>query len=230
MAMAISDWLKRSFSLGLEIERKTNIIALAAFFLALGGVLFQAIAYFRGPEVNLFPPDQVVLRAQVYPLDNQKYMTLIARMAYVNTGQPGYNGTLRRETVRLRLDTQDYEWVWYRFLSTDAKGTELQRVDKGEAKPLPVTAGSSESHETEFVPRRVRCQPNQTGCDTNANFLDKEQLLAALEKQGQLRFTFITEIYGEQSVTVTCTVDVDAGLRLALKEYDWMAASCWEVK
>ena len=157
-------------------------------------------------------------------------MTLIARMAYVNTGQPGYNGTLRRETVRLRLDTHDYEWVWYRFLSTDAKGTELQRVDKGEAKPLPVTAGSSESHETEFVPRRVRCQPNQTGCDTNANFLDKEQLLAALEKQGQLRFTFITEIYGEQSVTVTCTVDVDAGLRLALKEYDWMAASCWEVK
>ena len=136
MTMSISDWLKRSFSLGLEIERKTNIIALAAFFLALGGVLFQTIAYFRGPEVNLFPPDQIVLRAQVYPPDNQKYMTLIARMAYVNTGQPGYNGTLRREAVRLRLDTQDYEWVWHRFLSTDAKGTELQLVDKGEARPL----------------------------------------------------------------------------------------------
>jgi hypothetical protein len=157
-------------------------------------------------------------------------MTLIARLAYVNTGQPGYNGTLRRETVRLRLDTQDYEWVWYHFLSTDAKGTELQHVDKGEAKPLPVTAGSSKSHETEFIPRRVRCQPNQTGCDTNANFLAKEQLLVALEKQGQLRFTFITEVYGERSVTATCTSDVDAGLRLALKEYDWAAVSCWEVQ
>jgi len=227
--MAFPDWLKRSLSLGLEIERKTNIIALAAFFLALGGVLFQTIAYFRGPVVHLFPPDQVVLRAQVYPRDNQKHMTLIARLAYVNTGQPGYNGTLRRETVRLRLDTQEHEWVWYRFLSTDAKGTELQRVDKGEAKPLPVTAGSSESHETEFVPRRMRCQPNQTDC-INANFLAKEQLLIALEKQGQLRFTFITEVYGERSVTATCTVDVDAGLRLTLKEYDWMAASCWEVR
>ena len=100
---------------------------------------------------------------------------------------------------------------------------------KGEAKPLPGSAGSSESHETEFVPRRVRCQPSQTGCDTNANFLAKDQLLAALEKHGQLRFTFITEVYGEQPVTATCTVDIDAGLRLALKEYDWIAASCWEM-
>lgn len=214
MMMAIPDWLRRSFSLGLEIERKTNIIALAAFFLALGGVLFQIIAYFRGPVVHLFPPDQVVLRAQVYPPDNQKYMTLVARLAYVNTGQPGYNGTLRRETVRLRLDTRDYKWTWYRFLSTDAKGTELQRIDKGEAKPLPVSAGSSESHETEFVPRRVRCQPNQTGCDTNANFLDKEQLLAALEKQGQLHFMFMTEIYGERSVTATCTA-------MSMRVYGW---------
>lgn len=77
-AMSIHGWLKCRFSLSLEIERKINIIALAAFFLALGRVLFQAIACFRGSVVHLFPPDQVVLRAQVYPPDNQKYMTLIA--------------------------------------------------------------------------------------------------------------------------------------------------------
>lgn len=72
-AMSIHGWLKCRFSLSLEIERKINIIALAAFFLALGRVLFQAIACFRGSVVHLFPPDQVVLRAQVYPPDNHWY-------------------------------------------------------------------------------------------------------------------------------------------------------------
>lgn len=222
-------WLKRIFSLGLEVEPRTDIIALAAFFLALSGVLFQTVAYFRGPEIQLFAPDQVALYAQAYP-DKQQYMTLITSLAYVNTGQPGYNGTLRREAVRLRLGERDYEWVWHRFVSTDAKGVELQVVDKGEARPLPVAAGSSESHETEFRPRRQRCQPEQSDCDTNANFLTLEQLLAAMERQGQLRFTFSTEVYGEQPVTVTCAVDVDAGLRLALRENGWAASSCWEVK
>ena len=226
----MSNGLKRIFSLGLEIERKTDIIALAAFFLALGGVLFQTLAYFRGPVIHLFPPDQVVLHAQSYPPDHQQFMTLIARLAYVNTGQLGYNGTLRREAVRLQLESQDYEWTWQRFLSTDAKGAELQIEDKGEAKPLPVNAGSSESHETKFVPRRRRCPPAQADCDTNANFLTKEQLLAALEQPGPLRFTFITEVYGEPPIAVTCAIDVDAGLRMALKNHDWATGSCWEVK
>jgi len=41
----------------IKIERKTDILSLAAFLIALTSALFQASAYLRGAEVELFSPD-----------------------------------------------------------------------------------------------------------------------------------------------------------------------------
>jgi hypothetical protein len=40
----------------LTVKRETDIVALAAFILAIGAVIYQLSAYFRGAEVKLFPP------------------------------------------------------------------------------------------------------------------------------------------------------------------------------
>ncbi len=217
--------------LGLDIERKTDILALAAFLIAVGGIVFQITNYFRGPVIRLFPPDQVVIRKLKYP-NGEEFIGIVARMAYVNSGQTGYNGIIRRELVRFKLDGTVYEQVWHSFVSTDSIGDELVENRTIEAKPVPVNAASSESHETAFVPRRVRCLAEALDCNSNANFLTWEEFLIKLEKLKlrQLRFDFEAEIYDEPPIRVACIIDIDTTLKTGLIDRGWHAPSCWNVK
>jgi hypothetical protein len=45
----------------LEISRRTDILALAAFLLSLSGVIYQGSMFVRGPVVTLYPPQHVLI-------------------------------------------------------------------------------------------------------------------------------------------------------------------------
>lgn len=218
-------WLKRFFR---YVEPRTDIVALAAFLLALGSIVTQIVFFIEGPEVVLFPPNQVIMIKREYP-EGEDYLALIAApMAYVNTGRIGHNGVIRRERVRFQLGGSPYEQVWHSFVSTDAEADEFKEERTGEAKPLPVNASSAESHETAFVPYPVRCLPEQPDCDPNANFLPWREFLRGLAKVDRLRFHFEAEIYQEGTVTATCYIEADADLQVRLIDRGWAGARCWE--
>jgi hypothetical protein len=47
--------------LGIEIERKTDILAMAAFLISIGSIIGQLALLIRGAEIVLDGPRQVVL-------------------------------------------------------------------------------------------------------------------------------------------------------------------------
>jgi|GEM_PF-6941364 len=44
----------------LEIGRKTDILAFAAFFLSISSLVYQTVGFIRGPDVALIGPRQVI--------------------------------------------------------------------------------------------------------------------------------------------------------------------------
>jgi hypothetical protein len=93
--------------LGIEVERKTDILALAAFFLSIAGVISQisvfTIFFLRGAVINVFPPEQVLIRAETLESGGPRYVRIGARMAYTNSGAPGYSAILRGERVTISV-------------------------------------------------------------------------------------------------------------------------------
>lgn len=215
--------------LGLYIERKTDILAFAAFLIALGSVLFQISAYVRGPSVRLFTPEQILISAHKFPND-KTYVRFGARMAYVNTGQVGYNATIRREVLRYTLGDQTYIQTWQRFIASDFdEEGHLELKDQGVAVPFPVNASSSLSHETHFTPVVVHCPGGPPNCEW-ANFLEWVLFLRKLRDLKEMTFHLIGEIYGEEPVEVACKIDVNPAMVAQLERAQWYAPSCWEIR
>lgn len=212
---------------GLEIEKRTDILALAAFTLAILGILFQVYAFLRGFDVRLFHPEQVVIVFDT-STDGRKYMRVNARMSYVNLGQPGYNATIRRERVEFALDGRTYVQNWQAFQSFDLEQGKLVPHYESEARPFPVPAGNAISHETFFAPHPVQCRSGDAGCKPARNYLVANDFVRSLNGVEQLKFKFVAEVFGGDAESVICIVDVDENLILHLATNDWAAPPCWQ--
>ncbi len=189
---------------GLKLKRETDIVAPVALVLALGSASFQAWVYFRGPEVQLFPPDGVTIFPSDYPTKRGP-LRFETRMAYVNTAEPGYNAILRRETLTFSIAGNSYTQVWNKFVKPYTEGDKLVLDPDSPAAPLPLTAGSATSHETYFWPKQIICEQTPGTCNEWANSLDWDTLLKSL-KGGvkQIQFDLVAEVYGHDNLTATC--------------------------
>jgi hypothetical protein len=133
--------------LGLRVDRKTEIIALAAFALSISGVLWQVANFARGAVVRLFPSDQVVI-ASTNALGRsysgtENLLMFIATMSYVNEGDIGHNAVVRKERIEFSLGDRKAEHQWYEFVSSDVKDGKPEIKKDGDARPFAVNAGSA---------------------------------------------------------------------------------------
>jgi hypothetical protein len=143
--------------LGIEVEKKTDILAFTAFLLSIGSLLSQGFLLFRGSHVVLDGPKQITLFfSDVGAKDDQRnVLNVISNQVYVNNGANGYNDILRSEELRISLQGLSLHLKAQHYVDsfrskTDA--TKLQ-IDKIEAwKPVVIKSGYFEDTETWFVP------------------------------------------------------------------------------
>lgn len=216
--------------LGLQIERKTDILALAAFLLALGGITYQIYGFLRGADVELFPSEQIFIIAAQYPEISERYVRFDARMAYINKGYPGYNAVIRSESIKYSLAGKNYEQKWQAFESFNIKQSKLISVYKDDAHPIPIMAGRAESHDTYFAPRTIRCAEDDVNCDKYKNYLTWDNFINFLSEPEikELQFELVSEIYGGPTLNIKCTIEIDYNFMEQLKKTGWHAPSCWE--
>lgn len=213
----------------LEIERKTDILALAAFLLALGGVVFQTYHFFRGASVTLFSPEQITLVAYRYKApDGPVHLRIASRMAYVNAGQMGYTAVIKRESVRFALTGHVYEQYWQAFTALDAEGQALKTNFQSDAHPQPIEGGSAVSHETYFAPRTVPCRKEDSGCRSGRNFLTLDDFVKSVAPGRELKFELRAELYGDKNQQAACTVNLGEDVLRKLREKGWVAPRCKE--
>jgi hypothetical protein len=210
--------------LGIEVDRKTDILALAAFLMALAGILYQFVGYLEGPDVKLFPPEQVLIFTKKMVSD--EYVVFAAPMAYVNKGQPGYNAAIKSESIRYKLGGKTYEQKWQEFVYTGSTDNELEVTKQSDAHPLAINAGSTLSHETRFSPRSIRIKGNQDQ-DLNKNYMRWEDFLKEIATIKELELELCAEVYDESPVKVKCKIYISQNFVDHLQKYKWHAPTCW---
>lgn len=220
----------------IQFERKTDVLAFAAFLLGLGGIVSQIVGHLKGPEVQLFAPHQVLFhyeeRGQSKPI-----VRFSAIFAYTNSGQIGYNATIRRELLKYSIADNQYYQVWQKFVETDerykmGKGTGILEIQsKSVASPFAVNAGGSTSHETHFHPASTLVDKEQMKVDYS-NFVTSDefnQLIGRLgDKPVSILFEFVAEVSGEAPSRAACRVEIDDDMRNWLSHRMWIAPRCWE--
>lgn len=206
--------------LGIEIARKTDVLALAAFMLSVGGVIAQAYIFLSGPVVVLFGPEQVLIMRHEYA-GGRPYLRLAARMAYVNKGRNGKD-VVMQETIGYKLGDKFYEQRGQDYTASSAEQDKLSMNRKGDALPVALDSGGADAHETWFAPRTT----HKPGMQPYHNFLPWEAFMSELEKQKELEFELSFRSYGGGKDKVTCRVVVDDALRANLAKKGWSAPAC----
>ena len=194
---------------GLEIERNIDILALLGFLIAAVTAGYNIVGALRGHETILFPPEQILILAAPYPDTVQEYVRINARMAYVNTGQPGYNSVVAIERVEFSIGSDGFEQVGLTYESFRIKDGKLVSASFSDAKPIAVNAGSTESHETFFGPQAVSCKADKPDCNRNMNFLTWEKFIRLIDIAKLIWFTFRASLHDDRDLIQMCTVTVD---------------------
>jgi hypothetical protein len=219
--------------LGLHINRQTEFIALAAFMLSIGGVMWQVVNIARGAVVRLFPSDQIVLVSadkldRNYP-GQPDLLLVVATLSYVNEGNAQQNAIVRREYIHFTIGGRPIEQRWYEFGTADIQGGNPTFTRKSESRPFPVNAGAAESHETLFSAWEVDCDQIAGRCDPRQNFVTWDDFIKAIKTSNRLTFTTGADVYGKGSVEATCVVRLRDWEIKALENDRWLAAVCQDV-
>ena len=194
----------------------TDIVAIigAAIALATGG--YELSGLLAGSKTFLFPPRQITVVRYQYPQIAGQYLRLSARMAYANSGQPGYNSIIVEEVVKFTLDGREFEQVGQSYETFRYEAGKLVKDFDSDAKPLPVNGGSSESHETFFAPQPISCPEASETCDPDRNFLEWHEFIRLADHADEIEFTLIGVLHDERPVTRKClkrpTSDAIAGM------------------
>jgi len=156
-------------------------------------------------------------------------LALIATMAYVNEGETGKNGVIRREYIAFDLGSRHIEHRWYEFGSSDVQDGNITFKRTGEASPLPVTAGSAISHETLFAAWENDCENAPAGCDPGGNFVKWDDFLKAIKTNNRLVISTGADIYPSKRLTASCVVRLRDWEIAILEKEQWLTATCAEV-
>jgi hypothetical protein len=217
--------------LGLRVARKTEIIALAAFTLSLGGVLWQIENLARGPVITLFSPDQIIIATadklgRNYP-GQPNLLLLIASMTYVNSGNTGHNAIIRRENISFSLEDREVEHQGDQFGYSDIKDGNLVFHADGPARPFPINASSAVTHETLFAAWPVQCDGATNRCDPRRNFVKWDDFLKEIKITKRFSVTMSAEVYSSGPVSAAaCTVRLPDGVVKILEQEQWYAVTC----
>ena len=209
------------------LGRYTDLVAAIGASIAIIMGLYELVGFLTRAETILFPPRQITLVAYKYPDSEDEFLRINARMAYANSGQPGYNSIVIEEIVKFKLGAVPREQVGQSYESFRYDSGKLVSNYISDAKPLPVNAASSESHETFFAPHPVPCGEVTELCDPNKNFLEWTKFVSLVSQTGKIEFILVGVLHDEEPVEVKCVVQFDDEALLAMIIRKHAASACY---
>lgn len=173
--------------LGLIIVRKADLLAAAAFLLAISSVAYQLWEIARGAQVTLYHPDIVYIYFDKYP-DNTYVTRFAGEVSLTNGGAIGRDAIVRSISIRVQArknyalpqgfwsrfiyskfgsrffatnreisDDTSFIEEWTSFVKASREGTELSLDPVETAHPLPIAGSSALSRMMTFAPSPVDC-------------------------------------------------------------------------
>lgn len=203
--------------IGIEIERKTDILAMAAFLISLGSLVGQAVLLLRGPEIVLDGPRQIILFFES-DLSSRSYLNAISTQIYVNNGSPGFDDILKSERLLLTIAGRNIQLESQESVDSTRKGDKLVFRSRQAWKPVKIKAGDFISNETLYVP-----YPSIKDRDENA--IDRVDLEKLLSKSSDLKVELIAKTYGGEKLASICLLNM-AETKFGFLEKGWASLIC----
>jgi hypothetical protein len=211
--------------LGFVVVRKTDLLAGAAFLLAISAAAIQVVEYYRGARPLIFHPDTVYVYFDTYA--NNAVVTRIAgQISFTNTGALGRNAIIRDVAATIGVSAKTIEEHWQSFALVTRVGTVLQVEPKEAAHPLVVEGGNAGSQTVTFSPRVIDCA-GRTPCNVNENYASDTDFLGLLHANTKIGMKFVATTF-ESKLTLesSCDITITDDFIKILAENSWYAASC----
>jgi hypothetical protein len=205
--------------LGIEIERKTDILAMAAFLISMGSIIGQIALLLRGAEVAVDGPRQVILLFES-TLGSRKYLNAISTQIYVNNGSPSYDDILKSETLEIGGSEKQIELESQDLVDSTREGDKLVYRSRKAWKPEKIKAGDFISNETLFVPYPTRGNKRR-----DANFIDETSFYKLISAADLVRVELKAKTYGGQVLSSRCVLK-KTDIMLGLREKGWASLRC----
>jgi len=203
--------------LGIEIERKTDILAFAAFVISLGGLTAQVINFVKGSDVQLKTPSQILISSK--PKKQGHYTLMSAKLAYFNNGSPGYNDVTKSEDIYFTIGHQNIHLTAQNYIATEDKEGKLITTKISDADPVQIKSGDLVVHETHFYP-----WPSKTK-DKSKNFIQYSEFIRLLKKQPELIINFKIKTYKNKKFNFSCKL-ITQDFIIPLEQKGWSAPVC----
>lgn len=218
-----------------KVTYEASVFALVTFAISMVSLGWQVVNYLQGAKIRIIPPDQIVIGSSksvdFASRDQGQYVHFIVRMSYVNEGATGFNATMRRERIIVKLDGYPpFEQRWYRFVVHDVTGptgSDL-KVDKvSDARAFPVVAGNAETHATVFQPWPRLCEPGVLNCDPRESYLPWDKFLDLFAAKRTMEIEVLSEAFGQsKSSSSKCRIEMDENSFAAMKRNGWGSPIC----
>lgn len=192
----------------IEIDTKTDIVSLTALILSIAGLLGQVYAFLQGPNVLLQPPEQITFFSSPSADGQTNYLGITVPLAYVNTGQPGFNDAIKKETLSLFFGRKKLDFQWFQYVESNSIGKKFNLNPKKDAQLVAINAGAVEAHETYFFP----VTPTD---DYGKNFIKYTDFEKAIQKENEVQ----VEINFETFSGIKKELDCHIVLNESFKEY-----------
>jgi hypothetical protein len=218
--------------LGLVVVTKTDLLAAAAFFLAVSTAIYQGWQFINGADVALYHPDTVYVFFDRYA--SRRVVTRFAgQISLTNTGAQGRDAILRELSMTISVGGKKFSERWTSFALVSRKGDRLSVEPKETAHPVPVNGGSAISHTISFAPVNRTCErpvKNEGSCNADADFVSDDDFLGLIQTNDRVDLTFVGTLFKSNRIlTSMCTIEVTPRLRQMLPENDRFPAQCSSV-
>jgi len=204
--------------LGIQIERKTDILAFAAFVISIGGLVSQAINLVKGPDILVENPRQILFKFHKYP-DGEEYLRISANMIYLNKGSPGYDDITKSEEARITIGNRVIILVGQEYIDSSDENGEFIVTKLSDADPVQIKSGSVVTHETYFSP-----WPNDTK-NSSMNYIKLSEFILLLEDNDFVFVKIVASTYDGKVVETTCQLKTSQFLQ-HIKSKKWSAPVC----
>lgn len=208
--------------LGIEIAKKTDILAATAFVISVTGLGYQLYGFATTPRIVEFPPEQVLFFA------DSGFVHAGAQLGYFNTGKEGKTAVVKLQRLLFTLQGKTYELKWQSFESFSSAGDQLVRSNTRPAIPTVIKAGEGMANETHFAPRAISLVSTADSMTAYKNFLKWDEFVSELAELKELDVRIISEFYGLKQKETKIFIRVTPTLITALKNDKWDAPSCWQ--
>jgi hypothetical protein len=214
---------------GIQIERKTDILAFTAFIVSVLTAIYQLGTVLMGPKAQLLPPEAVTL-VLFENSPGHKFISVVAPISISNTSNAQEPLLVTRQTAQITMGKYIIPLIWHDSIEVpiDVNGAQFEKTQA--LHPFIIDTKKISSQLVRFTPQRVQCA-SKLRCNKNISFMSMEDFHQALasslfSRLEVLDVRFSIEFNNHTAVTATCRIPVMPNQLKLLNDRHYFMESC----